>query len=73
MNIRIVLPLAALLALAGCNRPAPPSPEKPPEPQASALRDAMQQPLDKANAARESLEQAPDTRAADEAEGKAPR
>ncbi len=70
MNIRVVLPLTALLALAGCNRPVPPAPDKPPEPQASALRDAMQQPLDKANAARESLEKAPDTRAADEAEGR---
>jgi hypothetical protein len=69
MLIRLTLPLAALLALSGCNRPpAAPNPEKPPEPQATALRDAMQQPLDKAKAARETLEKAPDTRAADEAE-----
>jgi hypothetical protein len=67
MNIRVVLPLTALLALAGCNRPVPPAPDKPPEPQATALRDAMQQPLDKAKAARDMLENAPDTRAADEA------
>lgn len=75
MNIRVVLPLTALLALAGCNRPVPPAPDKPPEPQASALRDAMQQPLDKAKAARATLEKAPDTRAADDAtdEGTAPR
>ncbi len=69
MLIRITLPLAAALALAGCNRPpAAPSPEKPPEPQATALHDAMQQPLDKAKAARETLEKAPDTRAAGDAE-----
>ncbi len=68
MFIRIVLPLACLLALCGCNRPVPPDPDKRPEPQATALRDAMQQPLDKAKAARDTLEKAPDTRAADEVE-----
>ena len=68
MLIRTTLPLAGLLLLAGCNRPpVPPAPEKPPEPQATALRDAMQQPLDKAKAARDALEKAPDTRAADDA------
>ncbi len=67
MNIRVVLPLTALLALAGCNRPVPPAPDKPPEPQATALRDAMQQPLEKAKAARDMLEKAPDTRAAGDA------
>jgi hypothetical protein len=64
--IRSALPLAGLLALRGCRRPVPPDPEKRPEPQATALRDAMQQPLDKAKAARETLEKAPDTSAADE-------
>lgn len=68
MLIRIALPLAGLLALSGCNRPVPPDPDKRPEPQATALRDAMQQPLDKAKAARETLEKAPDTSAADEIE-----
>ncbi|RRU07291.1 hypothetical protein [Stenotrophomonas sp. 278] len=69
MLIRLTLSLAAVLALAGCNRPpAAPSPDKPPEPQATALRDAMQQPLDKAKAARDALEKAPDTSAADNAE-----
>ncbi|MNV87502.1 hypothetical protein D3C71_1816260 [compost metagenome] len=68
MFIRIVLPLACRLALCGCNRPVPPAPDKPPEPQATALRDAMQQPLDKAKAARETLEKAGDTRAADTAD-----
>ncbi len=68
MLIRIVLPLLAVLAACGCNRPVPPAPDKPPEPQATALRDAMQQPLDKAKAARDTLEKAPDTRAADEVE-----
>lgn len=68
MMIRLALPLAGLLVLSGCNRPVPPDPDKRPEPQATALREAMQQPLDKAKAARATLEKAPDTRAADEAE-----
>lgn len=68
MLIRLALPLAGLLVLSGCNRPVPPAPDKPPEPQATALRDAMQQPLDKAKAARATLEKAPDTSAADGAD-----
>ncbi|WP_457318955.1 hypothetical protein [Stenotrophomonas sp. P5_B8] len=68
MNIRTLLPLIALLAATGCNRPVPaPAPDTPPAPQATALRDAMQQPLDKAKAARDMLEKAPDPRAADDA------
>jgi len=68
MLIRIALPLLGLLVLSGCNRPVPRDPDKRPEPQAGALRDAMQQPLDKAKAARETLQKAPDTSAADEVE-----
>ena len=68
MLIRIALPLLGLLVLSGCNRPVPRDPDKRPEPQAAALRDAMQRPLDKAKAARETLEKAPDTRGADAVE-----
>jgi hypothetical protein len=68
MLIRTALPLLGLLALSGCSRPVPPDPDKRPEPQATALRDAMQQPLDKAKAARDTLEKAPDTSAADDPE-----
>ncbi|WP_312325717.1 hypothetical protein [Stenotrophomonas sp.] len=66
MLIRITLPLLGLLVVSGCNRPVPPDPDKRPEPQATALRDAVQAPLEKAKAARETLEKAPDTRAADD-------
>jgi len=46
------------LALAGC-RAEPPSTERPPEPQAhTELRDAIQQPLDKARAVEQTLQQA---------------
>ena len=68
MTIRVALLLPAVLALCACNRPVPPAPETPPEPQATPMRAAIQQPLDKAKAARDLLEKAPDTRAADDGE-----
>jgi hypothetical protein len=42
----------ALVAMAACDKPSMPDPEQPPEPQAghTQLRDAIQQPLDKARA-----------------------
>lgn len=48
MNIKLSLGLLVLLPLAACKRPEPPPTDQPPEPQATALRDAIQQPLDKA-------------------------
>lgn len=39
--------LAALM-LAACSRPPAPDPQGPPEPQASAMREAIAEPLDKA-------------------------
>lgn len=62
----------ALVALAGCNKPAMPDPERPPEPQAghTQLRDAIQQPLDKARAVEDASKQAAEAqRAAIEAAG----
>ncbi len=62
----------ALAALSACNKPSMPDPERPPEPQAghTELRDAIQQPLDKARAVEESSKQAAETqRAAIEAAG----
>lgn len=47
--MRIALLLATLIALGGCNAPKPdPDPGPIPEPQATQLRDAIQEPLDKA-------------------------
>ena len=46
-----------LLGLAAC-RPEPPQPERPPEPRATALRDAMQAPLQEARAADQALQDA---------------
>lgn len=53
-----ILALAALLPIAGCSPPEPPDKEQPPEPIAAtpaqdptALRRAIEQPIDKAKAA----------------------
>ena len=51
----LMVPL--LLALAAC-RPQAPDTERPPEPQATALRDAMKKDLDQAKAAAAAAEQA---------------
>ena len=58
---RCIVALAALVALAGCSPPTPPDKEQPPEPIAgaaspagqdpTALRRAIEQPIDKAKAA----------------------
>jgi hypothetical protein len=44
---RILLTTLVLVLLAGCDKP-PPDPEAPPDPQATALRDTIQEPIDKA-------------------------
>lgn len=57
MNKRIWIGAAALaLLVMGCRRPEPPATDKPPEPQ--ALREAIQQPLDKAKAAQQAVDDA---------------
>ncbi len=50
MKLHTCLLLPLLPVLAACGKPEPPSPERPPQPQATAVRDAIQQPLDKARA-----------------------
>jgi hypothetical protein len=40
--------LLPLLLLAACARPQPPDTERPPEPQATQLRDAVRAPLERA-------------------------
>lgn len=49
---------ALLLPLLTACRPEPPSTERPPEPQATVLREAMQQPLERAQAADAAMQQA---------------
>ncbi|MGA6150168.1 MULTISPECIES: hypothetical protein [Stenotrophomonas] len=67
MSLRTLLLLPTLLLLGACNRPAPAPPDTPPEPQATQMRDAIQRPLDRAKAARDMLEKAPDLDAAERA------
>ncbi|WP_147653537.1 hypothetical protein [Vulcaniibacterium gelatinicum] len=53
--------LSCALVLAACSRPEPPPTDQPPEPQAEShteLRDAIQQPLDKARAVEQTVEDA---------------
>ena len=71
MSRSLVL-IAALLVLGACSKPTPPDPERPVEPQASAteLRDAIQEPLDKAKAVEGDVQKAAEAqRAAIEAAG----
>ncbi|MEN5040448.1 hypothetical protein [Stenotrophomonas sp. TWI1183] len=74
MTIRIALPLLAMIALSACNRPVPPAPDTPPEPQATELRDAIQKPIDRARSVSDTLQQSADARAAeaDRASGDTP-
>jgi hypothetical protein len=58
MKARHCLPMLSLVLLAACGRPQPPDTERPPEPQAGAMRDAIAQPLEKAQAARTAVEEA---------------
>lgn len=46
----ILAALAVLLSCAACSKPEPPEKERPPEPQATELSDAIQQPIDRAKA-----------------------
>lgn len=46
----ILAALAVPLLCAACSKPEPPEKERPPEPQATELRDAIQQPIDRAKA-----------------------
>jgi len=57
--MRVLIPvLLSAVALAGCQRPAPPNPERPPQPQAQAVAKAINQPLDRAKAVQKTLDEA---------------
>ncbi|MBN6151270.1 hypothetical protein JR065_13050 [Xanthomonas sp. AmX2] len=55
--LSLVLSLSLPAALAAC-KPTPEPPDKPVEPQATALRDAIAQPLDRAKQAQAGVERA---------------
>ncbi|MEI2453396.1 hypothetical protein [Lysobacter firmicutimachus] len=52
-----MIAVAALGALAGCTKPQPPDKERPVEPQATQLRDAIQQPIDQAKSSEDAVDQ----------------
>lgn len=58
MNKMLSVGCLLLPLLAACKPPQPPPTDKPPEPQATALREAIQQPLDKAKAAQQAVDDA---------------
>ena len=51
------LMLLSVLLLSGCGKPQPPEAERRPDPQASAMREAINKPLDEAKAAQKATEQ----------------
>ena len=60
-STRIICALVLTLALYACGKPQPPDRERPPEPQAAEhtqLRDAIQQPIDRAKQADEAVQKA---------------
>ena len=63
LRLAAVLPLS--LALAACSKPTPPDKDQPPEPKATALRDYMQAPINKAKAAQPQVLEAAKQQAAD--------
>jgi len=54
----LLLPTLAVLALAACQRPPPAPTDQRPEPQATALRDAVKAPLDKARGVQTTVDEA---------------
>lgn len=56
-NVAIAMLLTSML-LAACSKPQPPEKERPVEPQATQLRDAMQAPLQQAHDAQTKAQEA---------------
>jgi hypothetical protein len=58
MNLRTPLMVLALVTLSACGKPQPPDPERRPDPQATAMRDAIAKPLEQAKAAQTAVDEA---------------
>lgn len=59
--------IVALLGTSACSKPEPPPTDRPPEPQAqhTELRDAIQQPIDQAQAVEKAMQDAADKQQAE--------
>ena len=57
--------LLPLLLLAACNAPTPPPTDRPPEPQATQLRDGIEAPLERARAVEADMQEAADRQRAE--------
>src|SRR5262245_36055051 len=53
MSRALLCAMTLLVLLAGCSKPKPPEKERPVDPQATQLRDAMQAPIEQARKAQE--------------------
>lgn len=58
MKFPALILLLATAALSACGKPQPPDTERPPEPQATALREAIAKPLEQAKAAQTAVDEA---------------
>ncbi|MDG2517416.1 hypothetical protein [Lysobacter soli] len=55
---KLLLAMTVMALFAGCSKPQPPEKERPVEPQATQLRDAINAPLDKAKNVQKELQEA---------------
>ncbi|KUF23613.1 MULTISPECIES: hypothetical protein [Xanthomonas] len=60
MKMHCMLAVGLALSLGACQRPQPAPTDQKPDPQATALRDHIQQPLNKAHAVQAATDQAAD-------------
>ncbi|APO95367.1 hypothetical protein [Xanthomonas vesicatoria] len=58
MKLHWMFAAVLMVSLAGCQRPQPAPTDQKPDPQATALRDHIQQPLNKAHAVQAATDQA---------------
>lgn len=58
MRSPVLILLLATATLSACGKPQPPDTERPPEPQATALREAIAKPLEQAKAAQTAVDEA---------------
>lgn len=56
-TLPFLIAVAALGALSACSKPQPPEKERPVEPQATQLREAIQRPLEQAKGSEDAVDQ----------------